>query len=132
MQIKDKQIFLAPTDVSNFLSCHHCSRRDLDAAKGQAERPVRYGPVLDALKERGQKHEKSYLEHLRTSGLSIFESEPEPSSSGNDKTVSAMQHGFEIIYQPTLTDSIWYGRADFLRKVNKPSSLGGGGTAAAI
>jgi hypothetical protein len=34
-----------------------------------------------------------------------------------------MQHGFEIIYQPKLTNDIWYRRADFLRKVNKPSSL---------
>lgn len=126
MQKQDEKILLAPTDLSNFLSCNHCSRRDLEAVKGKCERPIRYGPVLDALKERGRKHEEAYLKHLRNNGLDIFEpgSDLESPSGNDDKTLSAMQDGFDIIYQPVLTDGSWYGRADFLQKVNRPSALG--------
>jgi len=129
MQQQDDKTILAPTDLSNFLSCHHSSKRDLDAACGKVKRPVRYGPVLDALKERGREHEKSYLEHLRGSGLFVVEAidtgatniSPETNS---EKVVSAMQSYADIIYQPTLRDDTWYGRADFLRKVDRPSDLG--------
>lgn len=126
MQIKESKILLAPTDLSNFLSCQHCSHRDLEAAQGKCERPVRYGPVIDALKERGQKHESAFLEHLRNQGLKLFESNPELKSSQADcnPTLSAMRNGYDVIYQPVLSDSTWYGRADFLKKVPEPSSLG--------
>ena len=54
MQQKKEKMVLAPTDLSNFLSCNHCSRRDLDVARGSVERPGCYESVLDALKERGR------------------------------------------------------------------------------
>lgn len=126
MQKQESKIILAPTDLSNFLSCQHCSHRDLEAAKGKCDRPVRYGPVIDDLKERGQKHEAAFLEHLRNQELKIFDSDSKlkSSQSGFDATLSAMKDGYDVIYQPILSDDIWYGRADFLKKVLKPSSLG--------
>ena len=129
MQQKKEKIVLAPTDLSNFLSCSHSSRRDLDAARGSVARPVRYGPALDALKERGRKHEKLYLEYLRGNGLLVvdasdYESSETSQVNSNEKTLSAMQSGADIIYQPALADNTWCGRADFLRKVDRPSDLG--------
>ena len=35
-----------------------------------------------------------------------------------------MRAGADVIYQATLSDDTWYGRADFLCKVNAPSDLG--------
>ena len=63
MRDSHNNISLAPTDLSNFLSCRHLSKLDLNVAKGLAERPVRYGPFIDDLKARGIAHEEAYL-HL--------------------------------------------------------------------
>ena len=71
MHRRSDEIFLAPTDLSNFLSCRHLSAFDLSAVNGVAERPVRYGPLIDELKARGAAHEEMYLQHLRDLGLTI-------------------------------------------------------------
>jgi len=120
------KIILAPTDLSNFLSCRHLSRLDLDAARGGGARPARYGPLIDELKARGIAHERGFLEHLRDQGLSIAPSQSEPASAatGVDKTLAAMRAGYDIVYQPLLAAGVWAGRADFLRKVASPSKLG--------
>ncbi len=129
MRLKSEKIILAPTDLSNFLSCKYLSRLDLAAARGTKERPVRYGPILDDLKARGQAHENAYLEHLQAQGLGMVRAgDPdvggESVEHGVDKTIAAMQAGVDIIYQATLADDAWYGRADFLRKVALPSNFG--------
>jgi uncharacterized protein len=131
MRQQSNKISLAPTDLGNFLNCRHLSSLDLDAAKGLAKRPVRYGPVLDDLKARGMKHEAMYLEYLQGEGLTIAQtgdldahSIGIATESGIEKTISAMQSGADVIYQATLADETWYGRADFLRKVDSPSNLG--------
>jgi uncharacterized protein len=69
------------------------------------------------------------LEYLRGSGLLVVDAsdyEPSETSLGGStgKTLSAMQSGADIIYQPALADNTWSGRADFLRKVDKPGDLG--------
>ena len=122
-------ISLAPTDLSNFLSCRHLSSLDLEVARGHVERPARHGAFLDELRERGFAHEKAYLEHLRGEGLSIAEIETEEADnrardSSLKKTMEAMTKGLDVIYQAHLSDHAWSGRADFLRKVSSPSELG--------
>lgn len=128
-QESDKRIRLAPTDLSNFLSCRHLTRLDIDAALGATERPVRYGPLLDELKARGIAHEQAYLAHLESQGLSVVRAGGAPSSAQSleaelEKTLGAMRDGADVIYQATLADDAWSGRADFLRKVPSPSDLG--------
>ena len=68
MRSSTGKIRLAPTDLSNYLSCRHLSALDLGAAKGTAKRPVRYGPVMDELRARGHAHEQRYLDHLAPGG----------------------------------------------------------------
>ena len=65
------KITLAPTDLSNFLSCRHSVFLDLQAANGQAARPVRRDALLEELRERGHKHERAYLKRLQSEGLTI-------------------------------------------------------------
>ena len=129
MHLENNKIVLAPTDLSNFLSCKHLSQLDLSVARGAQERPVRYGPVLDDLKARGQAHENAYLEFLQAQGFDIAHCSDsdmggESIKYGIDKTIAAMQAGADIIYQATLADNAWYGRADFLRKVAVPGNFG--------
>ena len=46
MRTKNSSFILAPTDLSNYLSCHHLTNQDLLAASGRAERPVQLEHVL--------------------------------------------------------------------------------------
>ncbi|HEX7080551.1 MAG TPA: hypothetical protein VF329_06020 [Gammaproteobacteria bacterium] len=55
------------------MSCRHLSRLDLDAVRGERERLVRYGPVIEEFRRRGLEHERRYLEHLRAQGRSVTE-----------------------------------------------------------
>lgn len=124
-----KNIVLAPTDLGNFLSCRHLSRRDLAAANGQVKRPVRYGPVLEELRARGAAHETAYLKYLEEEGLSVVRLSDESSAAETAdgrkaKTLAAMRHGADVIYQASLAHKHWAGRADFLRRVEVPSALG--------
>ena len=114
MRFRKTSISLAPTDLSNFLSCRHLSHLDLGAAKGLAERPVRYGPLVTELRARGLVHEKMYLEHLQEQDLTIVrvgdsDASSQSTLSSNEKTIAAMRSGVDVIYQATLADNSWYG-----------------------
>ncbi|HEX6995931.1 MAG TPA: TM0106 family RecB-like putative nuclease [Gammaproteobacteria bacterium] len=127
MHTKSNQILLAPTDLSSFLSCRHLSRLDLEAALTGRERPVRYGPVIEELRKRGFEHERRYLDYLRAKGCSIAElthGGTDDARSGLDRTLAAMKEGVDVIYQPTLADGVWTGRADFLLRTEQGSDLG--------
>lgn len=125
MKKRNNNITLAPTDLANFLSCRHLTGLDLNAAQSGEKRPARYGPLIDALRERGLAHERAYLEQLKNSGLTV--SEPgadENAATSQERTLETMKSGADIIYQAALADDTWSGSADFLRKVDKSSDLG--------
>ena len=129
MRRKSADIQLAATDLSNFLACRHLSNLDLAAAVSGTARPVRYGPVIEELRARGLAHEERYLAQLVDQGLSVArigaaEAEGPPSVSALERTRKALASGVDIVYQATLEDDTWFGRADFLVKVPGPSALG--------
>jgi len=122
-------LVLAPTDLGNFLGCRHLATLDLRAARGEIERPVRHSVVLDDLRERGLAHERDYLEHLKTKGLTIagamdHEGGGSSAAFGRAATLAAMRAGVDVIYQGTVENARWSGRVDFLRKIDTPSALG--------
>ena len=129
MKIAADNLVLAPTDLSHFLSCRHLVSLDLRAVRGEAARPVHNDPVLEELRARGLRHETAYLEHLQAQGLSIARA-TQASTIGEtvgidlDATLAAMHAGVDVIYQAVLTDDDWSGRVDFLRRVDRPSTLG--------
>ena len=45
-------------------------------------------------------------------------------SAGLERTIAAMRDGADVIYQAALRSGRWHGRADFLRRVERPSRLG--------
>lgn len=121
------KLTLAPTDLSNFLSCRHLSTLDLCAARGELARPDRFDPVIEELRTRGLAHERAYLERLRAEGLTVVgatETLDDAPPFGAEATLAAMREGVDVIYQATLEDDVWSGRVDFLRCVDVPSDLG--------
>jgi hypothetical protein len=71
-------------------------------------------------------HERSYVEHLLKAGLDVVRIDGvEVTNTAIDQTLAAMQRGVPVIVQAALSHQGWNGRADILRRVEVPSTLGG-------
>jgi uncharacterized protein len=115
----------SPTSIANFLACPHLTALDRAAGAEQIKRPYFADPLLDFLIKLGQAHEQAYLSQLTEQGLAIVEIPTDGSRrDAAVKTVEAICGGADVIYQATFLDGQWYGRADFLIRVDKPSELG--------
>jgi len=118
-------IYLSASDLVGHINCNHLSMLDFQVADGSLEKPDFYDPLLEILRERGFRHEQDYIEHLKSQGHDICFIEGE---GINDKTVdatlNAMMQAKDIIVQAALRHERWTGRADILRRVSVPSSLG--------
>ncbi len=118
------------TDLLNFLGCDHATALDMQVmADGLARTKGEDDAYLEILKEKGNEHERAYLEKLRAEGKSIVEISDDPSHPTTiedkaERTRQAMADGAEVIYQGTLIAPGWHGYSDFLFKVAKPSDLG--------
>ncbi len=116
---------LSATDLANHLACHHLSHLDLAVARGQRRPPDFYRPDVAILRERGTEHENAFLSHLERQGLRIARPGDDLDENvGFERTLSAMREGADVIVQATLLDGRWFGRADVLRRVPRPSRLG--------
>jgi predicted RecB family nuclease len=116
---------LAAHDLSNGHACGHSTNLDRRAALKQLARPHFHDPAAEALKRLGQKHEDDYLVSLRASGLDVIAVDVGAGAeTAVAQTARLMREGAEVIYQAHLQHERWVGRADFLRRVPKPSALG--------
>ncbi len=127
MQLLSRQLILAPTDLGNFLGCRQLVSLDRAAAHGETARPVRHDPHMQELRERGLHHERAWLERRRQEGRSIAGdhdpgAEESSAGTGPDETLAAMRAGTDVVYQATLRNDVWSGRADFLLRAPTPSS----------
>ena len=113
------------TDLVGFLNCRHLTKLAKAAARGELKRPIFWDPALEALWARGRAHEQNYVDCLVQQGLRAIEI---AGVDVNDEAVaatrSAMADGVEVIVQAALRSGKWAGRADVLRKVERPSALG--------
>jgi hypothetical protein len=74
------------------------------------------------LAERGGLHEQDYVDHLKASGLLVTAVDGVGvNSSVVTQTLEAMKGGEQVIVQAALQAGHWSGRADILRRVEKPS-----------
>src|SRR6267142_1421175 len=126
MRLENQQVRLSASDLAKHLACRHLTFLDLLAARGELERPYRHDPSVDVLIERGLRHEAAYLAYLKGQGHELLADED---GLDNDtrfqRTLDAIRAGAAVIAQADLKDGRWYGRADVLLKVDKPSDLGG-------
>ncbi len=112
-------------DLTDFLDCPHLTRlRSIDLKtplpKTEAD------SSMELIIRKAKEHESNYLDHLRTEGYSIA-CIPEETADLNllyKATCKAMSSGVDYIYQATLFDGNFMGRADFLVKVPVSSGYG--------
>ncbi|QJF51101.1 TM0106 family RecB-like putative nuclease [Roseobacter ponti] len=119
------QIVLSASDLVGYLNCGHLTELDLQVAEGALAKPKHWDPLLEILRERGDQHEKAFIAHLEAQGLisvRIYGVDITPAAVA--ETRAAMEAGAQIIVQAALAHDKWVGRADILRRVEKPSNLG--------
>ena len=125
MKVSNGKIALSASDLVGYLNCSHLSALDLDVLGGTREKPNYYDPLLELLKERGNKHEQAYLDHLQSSGFDYVLIDGVDISDASVKaTLSAMASGARIIVQAALRSEGLVGRADILKRIEKPSNFG--------
>lgn len=118
-------IQLSATDLVGHLNCGHLTALDVQVATGALKKPENYDPLLEILRERGQRHEDAYIQHLRNAGHQLTKIEGvDVTDATVDATLEAMRNGSEVIIQAALRHGRWSGRADVLRRVGTPSDLG--------
>jgi predicted RecB family nuclease len=121
----DGVVHLSASDLVGHLNCRYLTKLDLALARGELDKPSRWDPVLEVLVERGALHEQSYLDHLELNGLSITRVDGiGVDASAVEQTLDSMRRGVPIIAQGALRAGRWGGRADVLRRIEKPSELG--------
>lgn len=125
MKKENETIYLSASDLVGHLNCNHLSMLDLQVATGALEKPDYYDPLLEILRERGFRHEQNYIENLKLQGHdTCFIKGDEIGDKTVDSTLNAMREAKDIIVQAALRHGRWTGRADILRRVSVPSTLG--------
>ena len=119
------QIVLSASDLVGHLNCGHLTELDFRVAEGALAKPKHWDPLLEILRERGDQHEKAFIEHLEAQGLtSVRIDGVDITPAAVAETQAAMESGAQIIVQAALAHGRWAGRADILRRVEKPSNIG--------
>jgi predicted RecB family nuclease len=131
VQVTEEGIVVSATDLVGFLECDHLTTLELGRIDERWDRPPqRLDPEVVLLQERGDAHERAYLDRLRSEGRSVHEVPrtdvwtPDQLRAAEAETVEAMRRGVGVIYQATFFDGRWRGHADFLLRVDGPSLLG--------
>src|SRR5207244_784107 len=108
---------LSPSDLSNYLACPHLTTLELETAHRRRTKPYIREALGQLVADKGDLHEKRYLEYLRAEGRKIVTIElpegPAAFEEAHETTVSAMRAGADVIYQATFARAGWRGRADF-------------------
>lgn len=117
----------SPTDVTKHLACAHLTTLDLAAAGGEINPPEGIDEALGLVFRLGLNHEHDYLERLKAGHAAVVDIPDDGVTSVRDraaKTLDAMRAGADVIYQATFFDDGHRGHADFLLRMDRPSTLG--------
>lgn len=125
MKLFGDSIRLSSHDLTGHVNCSHLTQLELQVARGGAKRPKPWDPSLEALWERGIRHEREFIQVLADQALRIALIDGVDVDDGAvERTLAAMKDGADVIVQAALRDGDWIGRADVLRRVEMPSGLG--------
>ena len=125
MQIVGGKLTLSSGDLVGHLNCQYLTELDLRVAKGELTKPKIWDPVLETLAERGAQHERGFVEHLKADGITVTLIDGIGiDSAAVTSTLRAMGRGDPVIVQGALQAGRWHGRADVLRRIEKPSRFG--------
>ncbi|MBV9973508.1 MAG: TM0106 family RecB-like putative nuclease, partial [Candidatus Eremiobacteraeota bacterium] len=132
MQKIGDRIIYSASDLNKYLECDYLLALDLEALRGKLQRPEQtdYSKLITS---KGIKHEARHLENERgrwNGGVIELPSETNAETiadfeAAEAETRKAMEKGTKVIYQAAFFDGQWFGRADFLQRVDdRPSNLG--------
>jgi len=127
VQIVDGRAIFSGSDLNRYLECRTLTALDFSAIGEQRER-LEIDPQVEILAEKGIAHERRYLASIEASGESVVRIPENRRYSiaafqlGEAATIEAMESGASTIYQATFFDGTWFGRADFLRRVERPTA----------
>ncbi len=124
MQRTGGKLTFSASDIVGYLACPHkttLDRINLDTPLEQAKPDEQ----VELIQDKGYAHEAGFLDSLRLQGGTLIELSSKGSFSENvAATRAAMADGVDIIFQAALAEGNYMGYADFLRRVDRPSSLG--------
>jgi len=119
------RILLSASDLVGHLNCHYLTGRDYAVVTGNLKPPKEDDAFLDALRQRGDRHEKKYVEFLKQSGRIVSTVEGDRINEQTvSETIRLMKAGADIIFQAAFIHGSFAGRPDILRKIDSPSALG--------
>lgn len=127
MQKKNtNKLIYAATDLVNYLLCPSITNYgliNLDIPLEKAEDDEQ----AKLLQKKGFEHEETYLDQLRRGSFKVVDIAAASKTSHDAllKTKEAMHDGADIIFQAFLTNDNREGHIDFLKRVDRPSRLGG-------
>ena len=114
------------SDLNAFLGCSHAAALNLQKLLDPQSLPDRAedDESVQLIQQAGHAHEANYLAQLKAAGHDVAEIAGDGSLEARAQaTLAAMRAGHEIIYQATFLAPPWHGFADFLRRVEIPSSV---------
>ena len=127
MWVLDDRLILSATDLSDFVSCQHLTQLKHASVLG-ADIERHQSEMSRLLQQLGAEHERKHLERL-VHGRTTVEFSEEVARNAKTyadlevaalATRDAMESGVDVIYQPSFLDGNWYGRADFLIRIEPP------------
>ena len=130
MQSTNGQLFLSPSDLNDYVDCQHVTTLALEVVRGQRLAPHVANEEAELLRQKGEIHEREFLEWLRAEGRTVIEiglGERWDFEAAAARTADAMRAGVDVIYQATFVNGPWRGRADFLLKTPGATKLGAWG-----
>ena len=127
MQRRSGQLIFSPGDLCRFFESPFASWMDrLRVERPGTEVPDEGAPELRLLADMGKEHEKRHLAALCASGKNVWEppSDLDTFERRHEVTFAAMRAGHDVIYQGAVCHGDFAGYADFLYRVETPSTLG--------
>ena len=119
------RILLSASDLVGHLNCHYLTGRDYAVVTGNLKPPKEDDAFLDALRQRGDRHEKRYVEFLKQNGRIVSTVEGDRINEQTvSETIRLMKAGADIIFQAAFIHGSFAGRPDILRKIDAPSAVG--------
>ena len=126
MRIWQERLLHSPSDLVGFLGCAHSTALNLqkllrpDSLPDKAEDEV----FAKLIQTAGDEHEKAHRIKLEAEGGFVEITREAGLEMQVQETMQAMQQGARVIYQAAFLQQPWHGFADFLIRVEKPSTLG--------
>ena len=128
MQYTNGSLHYSPSDVTRCVACPRIPYLHRIALEGGQSVPYDDDPSAALLARKGEEHEQAYLDALQSRDLAVVEipwaDGPRSFEQAADATLEAMRAGADVLYQATFAHDGWQGRADFLRRIGRPSDLG--------